>query len=96
MPFLTLKVTVIALLFLLYFLVFSILILILWIYFFFFFLSGKICDGSNGDVAVDQYHRYPVRLFRFRDDRIHFCLLADAILDYRKYGRKDDENKKEA
>ena len=72
MPFLTLKVTVIALLFLLSFLVFlfllsflvfSSLILILLIYFFFFFfLSGKICDGSNGDVAVDQYHRYPVRL----------------------------------
>ncbi|CBI23348.3 unnamed protein product, partial [Vitis vinifera] len=20
--------------------------------------QGKICDGSNGDVAVDQYHRY--------------------------------------
>lgn len=24
------------------------------------FLPGKIIDGSNGDVAVDQYHRYEV------------------------------------
>jgi len=23
--------------------------------------SGKIVDGSNGDIATDQYHRYMVK-----------------------------------
>jgi len=28
-----------------------------------FFTSGKIKDGSNGDVAADHYHRYMVLAF---------------------------------
>jgi hypothetical protein len=24
------------------------------------FVSGTIMDGTNGDIAVDHYHRYPV------------------------------------
>lgn len=25
---------------------------------------GRIADGSNGDVATDQYHRYKVQLIK--------------------------------
>lgn len=52
MPFLTCKVTLFPPLFLPFFSLISAVLL---------FPSGKICDGSNGDVAVDQYHRYLVR-----------------------------------
>lgn len=28
-------------------------------------LSGNILDGTNGDIAVDEYHRYQVLLHHF-------------------------------
>jgi hypothetical protein len=28
-------------------------------------IAGRITDGSNGDVAIDQYHRYKVEKIQF-------------------------------
>lgn len=28
--------------------------------------KGNICDGTNGDIAVDQYHRYKVTIIILR------------------------------
>lgn len=42
------------------------------LYFFMFPVAGKIIDGSNGDIAADQYHLYPVNRY---DLYLTFCCL---------------------
>lgn len=44
-----------------------------------FVLLGNIFDGSNGDVAVDQYHRYMVSLAVVSFHFIYFFLLGFSL-----------------
>jgi hypothetical protein len=42
-------------------------------------IAGRISDGSNGDVAIDQYHRYMVWLVHIIKEKQYHNLICLII-----------------